>query len=260
MKNIRKIAEECMAFCDKANWKVCLDFVDSDTLTLNSDKKKLMLTEKETGTHISYFSSSVLHILPTPWELAINYFTQPFKYSHGHATVLSPVGSNYPPIGTGCVDSITIRQQEDIKNHNLSPSDKWSVSLATVGHTRCWLANLMVTILDQERKELLNHISNNYRLAKIPFELKINDTAALTEFARDCGWQDGNFTKIFILDLHVKETKSGCIATAWIAFTETLISLYLAELVGSIAEPQISPEARLKKLNNSINFHLRIAL
>lgn len=200
--------------------------------------------------------SSVTRLLP-PWTIAARNFSAAIECKSGHLTVLAPIGCYTSPLKAGGIDAVVLDPALD----GTSGDSGWTCSYASIGHSRCWILNIAVFetgIKDEEH--FLNGLMSGAVLA-IPAEWKaINDTATLSEFARDCGRSDGRFPEVVVLSARLLCTADRPRITAWLAFTDAVVSVALAEAIGAATAPEFSREQRFRQLQSSLEAGLRSRL
>ena len=175
-----------------------------------------------------------------PVEIALEAFETALGPTYGHATVLSPVGRYGSPLATGAIDSVVLEA---------SLSGRWTLASASISHTRCWLTNVVAHCPGiGDGGALKRRIEHADRLTAPPGWMAIRDTASLSEYARDCGWDDALFPDIVVLSADLLDSPAGRVVSAWLAFTEGAVTFSVAEDIASHAAGNLDQAERFGRL------------
>lgn len=238
----RKIVEEALHFADKAGWPARLTNTAEGESAFELEVAGNPLSVDPLGTFRDCRTDRQFS-LPLPWEAAILAFEAAVPCTSGHATVLAPVGQFGSPASAGAIDSVILAQHQ---RHPVENRANWSLACATVSHTRCWIINLSADC--HGLRNPLPDIGDGSHLTILPEWMAVRDTAALCEYARDCGWADARYPQVVALEFTARATSSGAKVSAWLAVTDAASSVSLAERIGAISAPLLSSTERRQKL------------
>ncbi|MFE8150571.1 hypothetical protein RBA63_01530 [Brenneria goodwinii] len=247
-----QIIERGINFAAKAGWpseilnfgtKSCHLKVSDRHIVLQLDKPADEVPQTE-DVHILY--------LPPSWRIAFEFFQSTLACVSGHATILAPVGGYKSLLEIGAIDAVVLSPSKTFDSSN------WTFSFASIGHTRCWIINLIAqcpTILDE--RTMLNTLASSDRLVIPAKWLGIRDTATLCEFARDMGWADASYPYVVVLNETFCRNNNNSQVNVWLAVTDAVVSMQLAEQIGAIVSPTLPQSQRFIQLNQALNSGLR---
>jgi len=202
--------------------------------------------DRDLPSRIASNPSELVH-LSCPPERAIQAICDALACSSVHATILAPVGSFFSPQQSGAIDSVIFSPATAWCDH---VSAECTVSVATIGHTRCWLAAVRaVAQAVRTETDMDERLRSCQQLRTDPCATaRIRDTATLGEYMRDIGYQDGTFPDVLVLEPRLVAPGVVC---AWLATTDAASEVAIAEEIGAIVAPQLREAERFAVLRKA---------
>ena len=249
----RMIAEEGIAMARSAGWHSTLAGADQGAFKVEIGGRQLSFLHADVPDSFAARDRNVIR-LSAPWDIAARAFAAATGSISGHLTILAPVGSYTSPLQTGCIDAVVLGQSV----HHGPADSRWTRSCASIGHSRCWLMNVAVFEAGiSDGVHLQKTLMSDDRLFVPPTWKGISDTATLSEHARDCGRSNARFHQIVVLAADFFDHPVGPRITAWLAFTDAIVSAAVANSIGAAVAPEFSPEQRSQQLGSALDADLR---
>lgn len=243
----RSVVDEGLTIAREVGWNARI---------LHYDDERFELMAKQTRLPFLHASAPALPAgaataerLPPPWIVGLRSFAAILGCRSGHATVLAPIGCYASPLRAGAIDAVVIAPERD--DDSCGHAD-WTCSYASIGHTRCWIVNVVATASCPTDVDLQRRVVATDRLVRFPKWMAIRDTATLSEYARDCGRMDARFPDIVVLDAKPAGCESKAVVIAWLAMTDVAVSVVLAERIGAAMEPDLSADERYRKIKANL--------
>jgi hypothetical protein len=232
----------------RAGWPCSLAQDEGEIFRVNVGAHRLVFAHADSPDNVLHSEPNAIR-LPAPWDLAAQQFVAASGCTGGHFAVLAPVGGYASALAAGGIDAVVVEPTDRFGLNRPA----WTRSYASISHGRCWLLNVAgfgTSITDDDQ---LARTLTSTGCFVVPAKWKqIRDTATLCEHARDCGRSDGRFPEIVVMAADLLCRPAGPVIAGWLAFTDALVSVALAEAIGAVVAPERTEESRFQQLRSTL--------